>query len=162
MIQKQKKPTVEITPDELSLWRRQVALGTEIMERYAEEAENGRALYQRFQAFDRRQKKTLDEIAERIERIERLLLLEKTGFGQQAEAREIRSEIGQELTSLQWQVSKHIKNLNYLEEQAAGYGSRIPLDIINQISDEQEIIQDLQLRISRAKTTEPSGPTGAQ
>lgn len=153
MIQKQKKSTVEITLDELSLWRRHIAISTEVMERYAEEAENGRALYQRFQAFDRRLKKTLDEIADRIERIERLFLLEKTGFGQQSEAREIRSEINQELVSLRWQLSKHIKNLNYLQEQAAGYGGRVPLDIINQVLDEQEIIQDLQSKIGKADNT---------
>ena len=143
-----RKQTIEITPDEWALIRRQIALSRDVLQRYAESAENANALYERFIAFDRRIKKVLDELAERIERIERLGLLDLTGH--RAEAREIRSEIKQELNSLEWQLARRIKNLNYLKEQAAGYGAgRVDLDLINQIADEAEAIQELQFKLKQ-------------
>ena len=143
-----RKPAIEITPDEWALIRRQISLSRDILERYALVSENSTALFERFIAFDRRIKNVLDELVERVERIERLELLDKTGH--QAEAREIRSEIKQELGSLEWQLNRRIKNLNYLKEQAAGYGAgRVDLDLINQIADETEEIQELQNQIKQ-------------
>lgn len=147
---KRKPPTAQVSADELAIIRRQIAVSRDVLERYAHEAENSQALYERFLVFDRRIKKVLDELSERIERIERLLLLDKTGH--EAPAGEIRSEIRQELTSLQWQLNRRIKNLNYLKEQAAGYGAgRVDLDLINQIADETEEIQRLQSELERAR-----------
>jgi hypothetical protein len=147
---RKREPTIEITNDEWGLIRRQNSLLRDIMERYAHDSENSRALYERFITFDRRIKKVLDELAERMERIERLELLDKTGH--LAEAREIRSEIKQELGSLEWQLARRLKNLQYLQEQAATYGAgRVDLDLINQISDETEAVQLLQLKLKEQK-----------
>lgn len=145
-------PAKQTTIDDLV---RQVSrlIGTvnSVLERYAHEAENSNALYERFITFDRRIKKVLDEISERIERIERLELLDATGH--RAEAREIRSEIKQELGSLEWQLNRRVKNLNYLKEQAAGYGAgRVDLSLINEIADETEAIQELQLQLKSKDT----------
>ena len=120
-----------------------------VLERYALLGENSTALYERFITFDRRIKNVLDELAARLERIERLELLDLTGH--QTGAREIRSEIKHELGSLEWQLNRRIKNLNYLKEQAAGYGAgRVDLELINQISDEAEAVQSLQMEIKQA------------
>lgn len=144
---RKREPTIEITTDEWGLVRRQISMSRDVLERYAHEAENATALYERFIVFDRRIKKVLDELAERIERIERLELLDRTGH--LVEAKEIRSEIKQELSSLQWQLNRRIKNLNYLKEQAAGYGAgRVDLSLINEIADEQEAIQELQSKLT--------------
>lgn len=48
-------------------------------------------------------------------------------------------------------LSKQINNLQYLEEQAATYGGRVPLETVNQITDLQEIIQELQLELKRVE-----------
>ena len=140
-------PIKQTTLDDLVVQiRRLIGTVNSILERYSHSEENSDALYDRFLVFDRRNKKVLDELAERIERIERLELLERTGH--MDGAKEIRSEIKQELTSLQWQLSRRIKNLNYLKEQAAGYGAgRVDLSLINEISDEQDAIQELQAKI---------------
>lgn len=153
---RKREPTIEITADEWALIRRQVAMSRDVLERYAAIAEISNALYERFITFDRRTKKVLDELAERMERIERLELLDLTGH--QAEAREIRSEIKQELGSLQWQLTRRIKNLNYLKEQAAGYGAgRVDLSLINEIADETEAIQELQSQISQTDQARGQG-----
>ena len=143
--------TLVLSPDELSLIRRHVALSVEVLQRFATEGENAKAAYDLLVAHNRLVKRDLDEIFEEIERINRLLILEETGRGQGAEAREIRSEIRQELSSLEWQLTRHIRNLQYLQEQAAGYGSRVPLDLVNEITDEEEKIQELQTRIRARK-----------
>lgn len=125
-------------------------MSRDVLERYAHEAENSKVLYERFLVFEKRNKKVNDEILERIERIERLELLDRTGHP--AEAREIRSEIKQELSSLEWQLNRRVKNLNYLNEMAAGYGAgRVDLDLINQIADEQEAIQELETSIKASQ-----------
>ena len=144
------RPT-QLSPDDAAEQRKLYAAFRSLLERSSQDNENTKALYERFVSFDRRIKKVLDELSERQERIERLIILERTGNNQTAEAREIRSEIKQELTSLQWQLSRRVKNLNYLQEQAANYGSRVPLDLINEIADEQEAVQLLQ---SKLKQTE--------
>lgn len=145
-----RKTQIILSPDELALIRRHIALSRDILERYAHEAENSRAVHERLLAFERRTKEALDEILDEIERINRLLILEATGHGRDpaGEAGEIRSEIRQE-QSIQWKLSRHIRNLQYLQEQAAGYGSRAPLDLVNQITDEQEEIQRLQHELKK-------------
>ena len=150
---RKREQTIEVSADEWALIRRQISLSRDVLERYAHEAESSKALYERFLVFDKRIKKVLDELAARIERIERLELLDRTGH--LAEAREIRSEIKHELGSLEWQLSRRIKNLNYLQEQAASYGAgRVDLELINQISDEAEAIQELQFQIGEANLTQ--------
>lgn len=49
------------------------------------------------------------------------------------------------------QLAKQITNLQYLQEQAAEYGGRIPLDLINQIEDVRRIIEGLQMELSRSE-----------
>ena len=66
---RKREPTIEITGDEWALIRRQISMSRDVLERYAHEAENSKALYERFITFARRIKKVLDELAERIERI---------------------------------------------------------------------------------------------
>lgn len=46
-------------------------------------------------------------------------------------------------------LAKQITNLQYLQEQAAEYGGRIPLDLVNQIEDVRRIIQGLQGELNR-------------
>lgn len=48
-------------------------------------------------------------------------------------------------------LAKQTTNLQYLQEQAAEYGGRVPLETINQIEDVRQIIQGLQ---SELRTTE--------
>ena len=142
--------TIEITPDEITLIRRHLAMSVGILERYAHEAENSQAVYQRLLAFEKRVKETLDEVLQELERINRLLILDETGRGGSGEAGEIRSEIKQELSSAVWQLHRRLKNLQYLENQAAGYGAaNVPLYLINEITDEQEAIQALQLGLGK-------------
>lgn len=48
-------------------------------------------------------------------------------------------------------LSKQVTNLQYLEEQAAEYGGRVPLDLVNQITDLKEIIKGLQIEYMRSE-----------
>lgn len=124
-------------------------MSVSILERYAHEAENSKAVFERLMAFEKRVKETFDEILQELERINRLLILETTGLNK-GEAREIRSEIKQELSSTAWQLDKRIKNLEYLQNQAAGYGAlNVPLYLVNEIAEEQEAIQRLEAQLRK-------------
>lgn len=48
-------------------------------------------------------------------------------------------------------LAKQVTNLQYLQEQAAEYGGRVPLDMINQIADVQAIVQGLQVESMRSE-----------
>lgn len=48
-------------------------------------------------------------------------------------------------------LSKQVTNLQYLEEQAAQFGGRVPLDLVNQIEDVRQIIQGLQVEYMRSE-----------
>lgn len=153
----QRKPqpqVIQISPDQWQLIQRYFNITRDISERYARDSEDGRATAEVFRAFEVRIKKRIDECLDKIERIERLLTLEKLGSSQSAEAREIRSEINQELTSLEWQLSRQVSNLNYLQEQAASYGSMLPLWLINQIEDVRQIIETLQGKIIQKQSSQ--------
>jgi hypothetical protein len=146
---KEQPQVIQISPDEWNLIRRYFGIARDVVERYARDSEDSRATAEVFRAFEVRFKKRLDEALEHIERIERLLTVERPGEFGAAEAREIKSEIRQELSSLQWQLQRRISNINYLEEQAASYGSMPPLWLVNQIADEQVQIQRLQDRLKK-------------
>lgn len=54
-----------------------------------------------------------------------------------------------EQASIRRRLQIQINNLSQLQEQAASFGGREPLDLINQITNIQEIIQDLQAELRR-------------
>lgn len=56
-----------------------------------------------------------------------------------------------EQASIRRRLQIQINNLNQLQEQAAAYGGREPLEIINQITTVQEIIQELQSELKRVE-----------
>lgn len=55
----------------------------------------------------------------------------------------------EERASLERQLAQHRKNLTRLEEQAALFGMRIPLDLLNEIDFTKEEIRKLEERLSR-------------
>lgn len=54
-----------------------------------------------------------------------------------------------EQASIRRRLQIQINNLNQLQEQAAAYGGREPLDLINQITSVQEKVQELQSELRR-------------
>lgn len=56
-----------------------------------------------------------------------------------------------EEASIRRRLQIQINNLSQLQEQAAGYGGREPLDLINQITNIHEIIQALQTELRRVE-----------
>lgn len=147
----EKKPE-GLKQDELTLIRRHIGISLDVLEKFTREVEDKKSFYDLFQAFLAIYRKDREETQERLERIERLELLDRTGNSQSGEAREIKSEIRQEIESLEWQLSRHISNLGILELQAAGYGSlAVPLNILNEIAAEQEAIHRLQSRLKDRK-----------
>lgn len=149
----------KLIQDLAALVKRGNGLNLDIVKRYAEERENSRAIYQlfgdfekRFAVFEKRQRDLLEELSDRLERLERLQLLEQTGHGRGSEAREIKSEIKQESQSLEWQLTRRMNNLLYLQEQATSYGAgQAPLEIINAITDEQIEVEKLQRKLQRGR-----------
>lgn len=118
------------------------------MERYAADSETNRALLGRQRMFQEIISEWLEELSERVDRIERLLLLERSGGGQSSEARETRAALVKESKSIQRQIIRRVRKLNLLQEQAAIYASGdVPIRLVMQITDEQEVIQELQQRL---------------
>lgn len=56
-----------------------------------------------------------------------------------------------EEASIRRRLQIQINNLNQLQEQAASYGGREPIELINQIADIQEIVQGLQTELKRVE-----------
>lgn len=85
-----------------------------------------------------------DRIAERLERLERLLLLKQTQTNLE-EARQIEKSITLDLRrdSMQRELIQQIKNLQRANERAARYGINIPTDLANEIEVYQERIDIL-------------------
>lgn len=57
------------------------------------------------------------------------------------------AQVSLETATGQRQLARQISNLNYLQEQAATYGARVPLELVNQITDLEELIQHLQAEL---------------
>lgn len=51
-------------------------------------------------------------------------------------------------------LAKQVTNLQYLQEGAAQYGGRVPLETINQITDVQDIVQGLQVELRQLERSE--------
>lgn len=60
-------------------------------------------------------------------------------------------ELSLDEASVKRQLVRQVGNLQILQEQAAEYGMRPPLDLVNQITDVEEKIQELQLNLKRLK-----------
>lgn len=122
------------------------------MERYAADSETSRALLGRQRIFQEVVAEWLEELSERIDRIERLLLLERTGGVGSSEAQETRAQLSSEVKSIKRQIIKRVRKLSLLQEQAAVYASGdVPIRLVMQIADEQEIIQSLQSKLKGSK-----------
>lgn len=141
-----------LTPDDFKLLRRFIASSQALMERYAADSETSRALLGRQRIFQEVVAEWLEELSERIDRIERLLLLERTGGVGSSEAQETRAQLSSEVKSIKRQIIKRVRKLSLLQEQAAVYASGdVPIRLVMQIADEQEIIQSLQSKLKGSK-----------
>lgn len=123
------------------------------MERYAADSETSRALLGRHRIFQEVIAEWLEELSERVDRIERLLLLERSGGGAGSEARETRAQLASEVKSIKRQIVKRVRKLNLLQEQAAVYASGdVPIRLVMQIADEQDAIQELQRKLKGSES----------
>jgi hypothetical protein len=51
------------------------------------------------------------------------------------------------LASLRRQLTRHVSNINYLEEESAHYGPSVPLSITNDLIRERDIVRDIEAKI---------------
>lgn len=141
----------QLTIDDLTRQiTRLIGTANALMERYADIAEEVRAIRiaqladqgvtrDYFEEAGRRD----DKLADRIERLERLEILDRTGNIYSIEANQIRKEVkGEHLErALRQELAQHIKNLDYAKLKAARFGVNIPVDIINEIETYQENVE---------------------
>lgn len=92
-----------------------------------------------------------DRIAERLERLERLLLL-KQARANSDEAERIEKSITLDLwrDSMQRELVQQMRNLQRVNERAARYGMNVPTDVINEIELYQERIGALRRELDGA------------
>lgn len=85
-----------------------------------------------------------DRIAERLERLERLLLLKQTRTNPE-EAEQLEKSITLDLrhNSVQRELVQQMKNLQRANEKAARYGMNVPTELMNEMELYQERIQAL-------------------
>lgn len=130
--------------------RRQIALSAAILERFArsyEELDGLRLgleeLRELLSDYFAESGRNADRIAERLERLERLAILEKV---QTKETLEIKSEITDDLyrATLRHELIQQTKNLAYTREKAAKYGLDIPVKIQNELALFEERIEAIQ------------------
>jgi chromosome segregation ATPase len=118
------------------------------------------------QALDDVLRELSDYLTSNIDRIDRMLLLilEKLADPHSERVRRETGELRQEtidnrLRSLRAQLKQYQNNLNWLEEQAANYGTNVSLEIRNQITWTRQKINDIQNEISLLKGESELGNT---
>lgn len=135
-----------LTPDDISQVKRLIALTRDLVERYAHLAEVSAGVFDRLNALEGYIREFFEEASQRLDDIETLLLLERTGHGKSAKAKAVRERMQttQDRESLKRMLNQQTKNLNRLREKQAWYGGTAPLDLLNQIDDVEESIRRIE------------------
>ena len=92
-----------------------------------------------------------NRLAEKIERLERLEILDRTGNTHSIDADQIRKEVkGEHLeNALRQELAQHIRNLEYCKLKAARFGVNVPTDLINEIEMHEEAIKRTREELNR-------------
>lgn len=86
-----------------------------------------------------------DKISERLDRLERLEILDRTGNMSLPEARRIKQDVADEnhLRALRQELAQQVRNLDKANQKAAKYGMDIPVKLANEIEMFEERIKAL-------------------
>lgn len=164
----------KLTPDELEQIRqlirqlvimlpdvkKLISLNRDIVARYADLSEQARAIFDRLMSFEDRYEeysggliREMDDLTDAVKRIERLVILDKTGLSHTTEAVKIRADIQAdqerdylttELITQQKLLLTRNKTLSKQLSQAAQYGSRdfAPVELQTRIEATEADIAD--------------------
>lgn len=138
--------------DELNLERRRQAIPLQIIEAAATLSQDFRQLMTEVRQDRKTYKgqfewidKIYEDLADRMDRLEHLIgliLIE----GSKQEKKDAQQVLDNE-NSIRRQLKKRYRNLNKLDEQAAGYGMDIPIQLLNAIEEEKAAIVDLEEKL---------------
>ena len=144
--------------------KRVIGLNRDIIQRYAELSEQAAGIFERFSSFEDIYSdnnagliREINELTEAVNRLERLAILDKTGFGSSWEAVKIRGDIqadyerdflNQQIIDERKLLSQRMKTLSRHQMRAARYGGydSAPVEIQNDI-------ESTQLDIDESKVT---------
>ena len=141
-----------LTPDDINQIRRLISIHRELLERDARRGEVLDGVELRLEAMTAIMQELIAEVSKLAndqQRIEALLLLERTGHGNSDRAGVIRQEIQREHddTHLRRLLLQQQRNLERLKEREARYGGNAPLDVLNQIEEVQAAIDRIKSEI---------------
>ena len=102
-----------LTPDDLSQIRRLIAVTRDVIERYAHLAEVSSGTFDRLNALDGYIREFFEDFSQRLDDIETLLLLEKTGNDKSIKAKVVRERLQttQNKKSLKRMLTQENRNL---------------------------------------------------
>jgi len=138
-----------LTPDDLSQIRRLIAVTRDVIERYAHLAEVSSGTFDRLNALDGYIREFFEDFSQRLDDIETLLLLEKTGNDKSIKAKVVRERLQttQNKKSLKRMLTQENRNLNRAREQQAMYGGMAPLELQNRIGAIEENIRQIEVEL---------------
>lgn len=138
-----------LTPDDLSQIRRLIAVTRDVIERYAHLAEVSSGTFDRLNALDGYIREFFEDFSQRLDDIETLLLLEKTGNDKSIKAKVVRERLQttQNRESLKRMLTQENRNLNRAREQQAMYGGMAPLELQNRIGAIEENIRQIEVEL---------------
>jgi len=138
-----------LTPDDLSQIRRLIAVTRDVIERYAHLAEVSSGTFDRLNALDGYIREFFEDFSQRLDDIETLLLLEKTGNDKSIKAKVVRERLQttQNKESLKRMLTQENRNLNRAREQQAMYGGMAPLELQNRIGAIEENIRQIEVEL---------------
>lgn len=147
--------------------QRIVGLNRDIIQRYAELAEQAKGIFERLSNFEDRYDENnegiineINELAQAVKRLERLAILDKTGNSTSREAVKLRSDIQtdserdyltQELINQRKLLTQRTKTLSKQQLRAARYGGieSAPVEMQNDIESTQIDIEQTKAAIER-------------
>lgn len=137
-----------LTPDDINQIRRLISIHRALLERDARRGEVLDGVELRLEAMTAIMQELITEVSKLAndqQRIEALLLLERTGHGESDRAGAIRQEIQQEHDDIHLRklLLQQQRNLERLKEREARYGGNAPLDLLNQIEEVQAAIDKI-------------------
>ena len=146
-IQEQRRAN-ELREQEIMLARRRAANTQMVLERYADLGERVSGLVISVNQLTLElhgQAELYTEVAERVERIDKaLLLLAKNGNGHKRQAIEVSLGQGPEIASLKRRIMEAHRRLNKLLEQQARQGNDTPVSVLTEIEDLQVKIAEME------------------
>ena len=160
---RKREPTIEITPDEWGLIRRQISMSRDIIERFARLAEEYESSHLANEEIRELLKELTEEmghwadsLSQRMDRQERYVILKGMGGGretiqiEQVVAHEhIDRALREELVNQQELILQYQRNADKVKLKIAKFGETVPL--LNELDDYQKQVEKANEAIARIR-----------